>query len=259
LNTVPLVWGAVNGPQRGTMDLSFAVPSVCSERVVEGGADVGIMPVIEMANHGLDHVRGIGIGCRGAVRSILLVSKTPWHRIRLLAADSGSRTSVQLARIVLANKYGAHPAIQRMDPDLDRMLEQADAALLIGDAALAVDPGALPYPSLDLGAEWAGMTGKPMVFALWAGRKENLTPRLGALLRASFLEGRANLERIIEEESLRRGFPRDLVAQYLNESTNFVMSDEDYDGLRLYLAAARRLERPVVAVTPAYAAAERSR
>lgn len=252
LNTVPLVWGALNGPQRGTMDLTFAIPSVCAERVVEGDADVGIMPVIEMARHGLDHIPGIGIGCRGAVRSILLISKTPWDRIRVLAADNGSRTSVELARIVLQRKYGADPAIRRMDPDLVRMLDYADAALLIGDAALSIDPEEVGYPCLDLGAEWMEMTGKPMIFALWAGREEKITQRLGDLLRASFFEGMANLDRIVEEESDRRGFSKQLVSRYLSQNTNFILTDEDYQGLDLYLDAVRQLDSPVMVETPAY-------
>jgi predicted solute-binding protein len=241
------------------MDLSFAVPSICAERVLEGDADVGIMPVIEMARHGLDHVPGIGIGCRGAVRSILLVSKKPWDSIEVLAADSGSRTSVELARLVLDRKYGSDPAIRSMDPDLVRMLDCADAALLIGDAALAVDPGQLDYPCLDLGEEWFEISGKPMVFALWAGREENITRRLGDLLRASCDEGLANMNRIVDEESDRRGFSRELVARYLTTNTNFLISEEDYAGLTLYLDWVKELESPVLVETPAYDEASGSR
>jgi len=87
LNTAPLVWGAVHGEEKDQMDLSFAVPSICAERVAEGDADVGLVPVIEAARHGWASVEGIGIACRGAVRSILLISKVPYERIETLAVD----------------------------------------------------------------------------------------------------------------------------------------------------------------------------
>ena len=125
-----------------------------------------------MARQGLDYFRGTGIACHGPVRSILLISKVPFKEIRTLATDSGSRTSAMLAQVILAEKYGVKPQVFSHPADLAEMLGKADAALLIGDAALRVDPATLPFETLDLGAEWVDMTGLPMVFAVWAGRKE---------------------------------------------------------------------------------------
>ena len=59
------------------------------------------------------------------------------------------------------------------------MLRIADAALMIGDPALRIDPAALPWHVYDLGAEWVEMTGLPMVFAVWAGRKGTVTRGVG--------------------------------------------------------------------------------
>src|SRR6267142_501170 len=47
LNTAPLVWGFTNGPLHGKYDLSFTVPSQCSENLRTGRADVAIIPAIE--------------------------------------------------------------------------------------------------------------------------------------------------------------------------------------------------------------------
>ena len=113
--------------------------------VAAGKADIGIVPAFELLRQNLETVPGLGIACRGAVRSILLVSKVEPGAIRTLAADSNSRTSVQLARIILARKYGVRPAFVSHAPELASMLDTADAALLIGDPALRVEPAALPY------------------------------------------------------------------------------------------------------------------
>jgi len=242
LNTAPLVWGALHGPQTGILDLTFAVPSICADRVVEGDADIGIIPLIEMDRHGLDRVSGIGIACRGPVRTILLVSRVPFAQIKALATDSGSRTSVQLARIILAKKYNARPNVVSMDPDLVRMLESADAALIIGDSALALDPTEVEYPCLDLGEEWVNLTGLPMVFAVWSGRHGQIPPELADAMRGSCLYGLGQLDAIIKIEAARRGFPEHAVHQYLTRNISFLLGDEEEAGIRLYLKYARELQ-----------------
>jgi chorismate dehydratase len=162
---------------REAFDLRFALPSDCAAQLASGEADIGIVPVIETARQKLEYFRGTGIACHGPVRSILLISKVPLNRIRTLAADAASRTSVMLARVILAEKYGVEPKLVTRAADLAAMLGEADAALIIGDPALRLDPAALPFETLDLGGEWVGMTGLPMVFAVWSGRKEIIQER----------------------------------------------------------------------------------
>ena len=116
LNTVPLVWGMMHGPERDLFDLSFSVPSECADRVADGSADIGIIPVAEIQRLQLPYLREVGIACRGPVRTILLISKTRPEEIRTLAADSSSRTSVMLTRIVLKRKYGCVPQVRIQAP-----------------------------------------------------------------------------------------------------------------------------------------------
>ncbi len=243
LNTVPLVWGAVEGPQKTQIDLSFAVPSQCSDRVSDRVADVGLVPVFEVDRMGLSWLPGLGIASHGAVRSILLISKVSPRKITRLAADSGSRTSVQLARIILAERYGCLPEVISAPPIIDTMLEGADAALLIGDAALSVDPVDCGLACLDLGEEWTDLTGLPMVFAVWAGRPAALTPSLHASLEGSARFGLAELDRIIEVESNRRGFAKSMVEQYLTRHIQFLLGPEDEKGMDAYLQMARAMNK----------------
>ena len=128
----------LHGDQQGLFDIEFSIPSECADRLESGAADIGIVPVAELPRLGLAIVPGTGIACRGAVRSILLVTKVARPKIRVLAADTSSRTSVQLARILLERNHGARPRFVPHPPDLAAMLEAADAALIIGDPALRV-------------------------------------------------------------------------------------------------------------------------
>ena len=78
------------------------------------------------------------------MRSILLFSRVPWREVRTLAADAHSRTSVQLARIILRDRFGVEPQITALSPDLESMLRHADSALIIGDPALRIQPEQTP-------------------------------------------------------------------------------------------------------------------
>jgi chorismate dehydratase len=250
LNTVPLAYGMVQGPQRDMVELSFAVPSVCAERVGSGVADVGLVPVIEMDSQGLTPVPGIGIASRGAVRSILLISSVPFRRVRTLAADMNSRTSVMLARIILSRCFGTEPEVTSMPADLEAMLARADAALVIGDAALAIDPEQVGLPCLDLGEAWFDLTGLPFVFAMWAGHKPQITPELARVLKDSCLCGLEALDRIIEEEAAGRTMPLGMVEHYLRNNIVFQHGDAERAGLELYLRYAREMNDLVLAEDP---------
>jgi chorismate dehydratase len=242
LNTVPLVWGIEHGAQRDIFEMNYALPSECADQLASGDADIGIVPVIEMARQKLDYFRSTGIACRGAVRSILLVSKVPFRQIKTLATDVGSRTSVMLARIILAEKYGANPKLISRRAELALMLGEADAALVIGDPALHLDPATLPFETLDLGSEWTHLTSLPMVFALWAGRKEVMQPRYEQAFLDSCREGLAHMDDIVREQSPIRKITEQLAREYLTRHIVFELTDRDHEGLKQYLKHAAALE-----------------
>jgi len=249
LNTVPLVWGIEHGAQRDIFEMSYALPSECADQLASGDADIGIVPVIEIARQKLDYFRSTGIACRGAVRSILLVSKVPVREIKTLATDTGSRTSVMLSRIILAEKYGVSPKLISRRAELAPMLGEADAGLVIGDPALHIDPAALPFETLDLGLEWTQLTGLPMVFALWAGRKEVMQPVYEQAFLDSSREGLAHMDEIVRDQSLIRGIPPPLAREYLTRHIVFELNDRDHQGLNLYLKHAAALDCATVGVS----------
>lgn len=230
----------IHGPQRGVFDLDFQIPAACADQVASGAADIGIIPSFELTRQDLDIVPGAGIACHGPVRSILLISKVPAAQIRRFAADSSSRTSVELARVLLQRRYGAAPGLVRHPPDLEAMLRLADAALIIGDPALRIEPSRLSYHVYDLGAEWVEMTGLPMVFAVWAGRKGVLTPEVSHVFQESCRYGRARIGEIAATEGPRREFPPELVRTYLSQHIVHELGARDWEGMELFLRYARQ-------------------
>lgn len=234
LNTVPLVWGLTRGPQRNIFDLSFAVPSACAAQLECGDTDIGLVPCAEIDRLQLEYLPETGIACRGPVRSILLISKCSPDKIRTLAADLSSRSSIMLSRIIVAERYGATPQVVSLPPDLDTMLAHADAALIIGDPALAIDPEHLPYLTLDLGAEWVQHTGLPMVFAVWAGRPAAITPEAGRVFAASLDYGLQHIDAIVEDAARSRNVSAGLARKYLTEHIAFQLGPREHEGLKLF-------------------------
>jgi predicted solute-binding protein len=180
-------------------------------------------------------VPDVGIACRGPVRSILLISKVEPCRIRTLAADVSSRTSVMLTRLVLDRVYATRPAIISMRPELESMLEIADAALIIGDPALRLDPDRLPYRVLDLGSEWLNLTGLPMVFALWTGRERFVTE----VTRRAFIDscryGLDHLDEIVASAPESHGISSALAREYLTRHIVFELNETHHRGLAKFL------------------------
>jgi predicted solute-binding protein len=234
LNTVPLVRGLTHGPQRGSFDLSFSIPSACADRLETGEVDIGLVPCGELDRLKLSFFPETGIACRGPVRSILLICKVPPSGIRTLAADTSSRSSVMLSRIILGEKFGVQPELLPMRPDLENMLRAADAALIIGDPALRIDPASVPYEVLDLGGEWFDLTGLPMVFAVWAGAREHITPASAKVFLDSARFGLANLDSIVAEAPVSHGVAADLARVYLTRHIVFELTETDLRGLDLY-------------------------
>jgi chorismate dehydratase len=237
LNTSPLVWGLLHGPQQGAFDLRFELPAICAESLEHGTADLGLVPVIEVERQGLASVPGLGIASDGAVRSILLISKVPAENIHSVAMDDSSRTSVALTRVVLAERYGVRPVTATHRPSVDAMLAGADAALIIGDPALRYDPGASPYRVYDLGHEWKELTGLPMVYAVWAGRFPSEAP---PILQASYEFGREHLNDIVDGEAAARGFGADLARAYLTRHIEYELSARHEAGMARFGELARK-------------------
>jgi len=237
-NTLPLVWGILHGPERERVQLSFSLPSVCADEVERGEIQLGLVPVAEIARQGLEIVPGTGISCRGAVRSILLVSRVPWRRVRTLAADSGSRTSVELAQVIMRERFGVDAKSAPFAPDLDHMLSVCDAALLIGDAALRISPAELRHEWLDLGEEWFTLTGLPMVFAAWAGKPGLPAGALEEITRASYRFGAAKIEEIVDSEHAARQISKELADRYLRHHIRFELGTEEAKGLEAFFELA---------------------
>jgi chorismate dehydratase len=254
LNTAPLVWGFTHGPLAGRYDLSFTLPSLCAAQLARGEADVAIIPAIECQRiPGLVVLPGMAIASKEAVRSLLIVSRMPIEQVRRLALDTSSRTTSAMVRMLAAgwwSRRGARIEFTRAEPDLPEMLAANDAALLIGDPALRLaelyDAGEPLLPGVPAGrlhlvdviTEWRAWTGRPGVLALWAARRDAVTPELVADFEASKQYGLAHLPEIAANAAATLGLPQAHLERYLRENIDYNLDDENRSGLELYFEKA---------------------
>jgi predicted solute-binding protein len=85
-----------------------------------------------------------------------------------------------------------------------------------------------------------------MVFAVWAGRKEIVREPYGQVFLESLRYGLAHMDDMIRVESAERQFDADLVRRYLTHHIVFELGEKDYEGMRLYIQHALRLDRVMI-------------
>jgi chorismate dehydratase len=240
LNTAPLMWDFEHGEAGRQFDIAYTLPSACARALEAGEADIGIIPSAAYAViPGLRVLPGVAIASRRAVRSILLLSKVPVEKIRTVALDTSSMTSVALAKILFEKWLGGGRKFTPMAPNIDAMLAAHDAGLVIGDPALPIDRSR--YVTLDLAEEWIRHTGKPFVFAFWAVREKALRevatlPDLSGIFQQSRDNGLepASLSQIAREWAPRVGISEADVQAYLSHNIYYDLDAECIEGLQLF-------------------------
>src|SRR6185436_17278883 len=134
LNALPLAWGILEGPQKESFEPVLSTPAQCAEQLERGTVDIGLIPSIEFQRiKGSRIVPGPAVASLYQVRSVILVSVMPLWKVKTVACDSGSRTSVALSKIIFNEFYHIRPDFRPAEPNLADMLAHNDAALLIGD------------------------------------------------------------------------------------------------------------------------------
>jgi chorismate dehydratase len=234
------MWDFEHGDAGKDFDISYTVPSACAAELQSGAADIGIIPAAAYATvPGLIILPDVAIASLRPVRSILLVSKAPLEKIRRVALDTSSLTSVALTKVLFSKWWGGNRTFTAMAPDVNQMLQTHDAGLVIGDPALKVERSR--YVTYDLAEEWLRLTGKPFVFAFWAVRKEALTEADPALdLATIFQRSRdhgltpENLTKIVQLWVPRMGLSEADVRSYLTENIHYCLDLKCLEGLKLF-------------------------
>jgi chorismate dehydratase len=264
LNCLPIYWGLVHSGALLDVELTKDTPDRLNDMLVSGELDIGPISLVEYLRNADELVLlpDLAVGSDGPVLSVNLVSQVPLSDLdgRRVALGSTSRTSVLLARMWLAEVHGVRPDYFSCPPDLTTMLLEADAAVLIGDAALRATYDA-PRRGLsvyDLGQVWRDWTGLPMVFAVWAARRDyaEANPGLVKDVHAAFVRSRddalAHVDEVAAQAARWEIFDAATLATYFR-TLDFSLGPRQLDGLVEFGRRAAAVAAVPGPVTPAFA------
>jgi chorismate dehydratase len=127
LNTAPLTRGIEE-------EVMYATPARLAELLRRDELDAALVSVVEVLfSDRYDILDGIAIASLGEVKSVLLAHRQPIEQAKVIFCDTASLTSVELLRVLLAER-GIKPEFKPL-PSYD-LAALPDYALLIGNPAL---------------------------------------------------------------------------------------------------------------------------
>ena len=240
LNSAPLIWSFLHGPQREQLKLIDAVPAQCAQLLREAAVDVALIPVIEYQRiPNISLIANVCVGSKTEVRSVLLVSKqAEIEQIESVALDESSRTSAALLKIIFREFLRHEASWKSSTPDLHDMLRENDAALIIGDPAMTFAREGLYI--WDMAALWQKYTGLGFVFAMWAIRNDATDRAKYVDFAGARDEGVARIDEIVDYYLTRIPLSREELRFYLTDNIAFDLDDQMQNGLELYFQLAAK-------------------
>ena len=249
LNTLPLI----NGLDRlEGIDLQRRVPSQLIGLLQGGDVDVALCSSIDYqrSSHPVDILPVGMLGCGGETLTVRLFSRIPLDRVRTVACDTDSHTSVALLSIIFDRTWNQRIEVVPFDHATAGRIgaDGPEAILLIGDKVMSNTLDQAVYEhQLDLGTAWAESTGMPFVFATWLCRRdvdedvERRIRRAAMVLDRQRRHNDQRLERIAFQHSGDNGWDFEQANRYLGTLLEFDLGDAHVESLDFFYKEAFRI------------------
>jgi len=235
-NTKPFIYGLKHSGILNKIELSLDNPTDCAQKLIDDVVDIGLIPVAAILSlPRWEIVSDYCIGAIGAVNSVFIFSNCDIKEVKTLQLDPQSRSSNNLARVLLKNYWRAdHPMISNAD-DYSLSTDPNTAFVQIGDRTFGKKD---KYPFVyDLAEEWQKFTGLPFVFAAWIANK-TIPQTFIAEFNEALKYGLAHRADVIKELPARPDFD---VEDYLMHKLNFDLTEDKTKALNLFLEYVRGL------------------
>jgi chorismate dehydratase len=228
LNAVPLTRGLED-------EIVFATPSELAKKLQREELDAALVSVTELLfNDRYDILDGTAIASLGEVKSVILAHRKPIEEAREIFCDTASLASVNLLRVLLAER-GLKPEFKPL-PNYD-FKSLPDYALLIGDPALDFVFSQHQHEIMDLGGAWFEMTGLPFVYAVWALRRGQENSTLRRQLTEARQFGMDTLDHIIRN---RTEYTEDFRKDYFGWHIHYHLGSDEKRGLAKFIELLRK-------------------
>jgi chorismate dehydratase len=229
LNTKPLLYGIQHSELVQSMELMIDYPSHIATMLLQDEIDIGLVPVAvipKMKEYFIN--TNYCIGCDGPVGSVCIFSDVPLEKVDHILLDYQSRTSTELAKILLREYWKVSPEITDGGIDFIDHIKGSTAGLVIGDRAL--EQRRISLYRYDLGEAWKALTGLPFVFAAWISNKKLDDSFIKMFNEANGL-GVQNVDQVLTHLN------NDIfdLRQYFEKYISYQLDDAKKEGLRLFL------------------------
>jgi chorismate dehydratase len=232
LNTKPLLYGLQHHAISESIELIEDYPANLARALEENTIDIGLVPVAVIPKLPEAHIiSNYCIGATGPVASVSIFSQVPMESITSVYLDYQSKTSVNLARILLKNYWKQDVLLLEAPSNFMDLIDGSTAAVIIGDRALEkYNSYAYRY---DLAEAWINYTGKPFVFATWVANKP-----IDEVFIANFNEangiGLKNIDTVVEQLSHKNN-SYDLHT-YFTKNINYTLDAAKKEGMAQFLS-----------------------
>jgi chorismate dehydratase len=152
----------------------------------------------------------------------------PLEDVEFLLMDYQSRTSVALAKLLLAEYWKLSPEIIPTQDDYRMRIKGNTAGLVIGDRAL--EQRSRSKYIYDLGSAWKKHTGLPFVFAAWVSR-EKLEPAFVSAFNEANRFGLTRIEEVVAEQH----FPPYDLLKYYTSNVSYNLTVQKLEAISLFL------------------------
>lgn len=239
-NTYPFIYGLSESGFENKAIIQTDHPSECASKLISGKADLGLVPVGALPlikNYNI--VSDYCIGANGYVRTVQLLSNSPFEEIKKVFLDYRSRTSVNLVKVLAKNKWGKQFCWESTSDSFDFLnLKDGEGTVLIGDQCFEFE-NSFRY-RYDLAFEWKEFTGLPFVFACWTANRiinDNFITDFNTALR----KGVDNIDAVVECYGNFGIIKGDILRTYLKENIDYDFNEEKKSALNLFLEMLKKI------------------
>ena len=223
LNSVPLTYGIEE-------ETDFVVPSALAEKIRDGELDAALVSITEaLFYENYDILDGVAVASDGPVKSVFLAHRQRLEEIQTVYCDTASLTSVNLLRVLLAER-GINPIFEPL-PDYAQASE-LDNVLLIGNSGIDFVRTPHEHKIWDLGTAWKELTDLPFVYAVWAMRRGHHDETLRNKLLMAKANGLKHLPEII---ATHPDYDEDLRSAYLGGHIRYDLGVREKAGLDRFI------------------------
>ncbi len=206
------------------------MPSDCAQKLIDDRADIGLIPVAAtLSLPKWEIISNYCIGAVGAVNSVFVFSNCDIKDVKHLQLDPESRSSNNLAKVLLKNFWKIQPELITGADDYSTSQDEQTAFVQIGDRTFGKkDQYKYVY---DLSEEWQKFTGLPFVFAAWIANKpvsEEFIKEFNQALR----HGLTHRHELLKTLPQRADFD---LEDYLMHKLDFDLTEDKKKALYLFL------------------------